>query len=475
MKPIKIFISSVQKEFASERLRIYDWIQTDALLSQYFVPILFEKLPAAAQRPNEVYLDEVRGSQIYLVLLGQEYGYEDENGVSPTELEYECAKKSNLYKIALIKGDGSLERNSKQNVFISKVQSELTYKRFDNVEILISQIYAALIEYLKVEGLIHTKSFDESPSGATMAEISIEKVDNFVALANSKRGFPLPKGTLAEKVLAHLRMLKDGKLCNSALLAFAGDPQSYFPTATIKCAYFLGTRWEKPIEDHKVFEGDVFDQINQAVGFVLSKIGTSVGLREESVQAPIKYEIPRPVIFEAVVNAVAHRDYRSNGSVQIMVFADRIVVINPGRLSPELSPATIKMEHGSFPTNPLLAEVMYQAGYIERFGTGVSEMIRLSVKEGLKEPEFDFSEGVKVTLWRPSDDGTVNGTVNGTVKPEDVLLKLIAENEGLPAPELAKLIGKSLRTVKRYLDTLKTSDKIEFRGVPKTGGYYIKK
>jgi predicted HTH transcriptional regulator len=84
-----------------------------------------------------------------------------------------------------------------------------------------------------------------------------------------------------------------------------------------------------------------------------------------------------------------------------MVFADRIVVFNPGRLSPELSPAKIKETHGSFPTNPLLAEVMYQAGYIERFGTGVSEMIRLSVEDGLKEPEFDFSGGVAITLWRP--------------------------------------------------------------------------
>jgi predicted HTH transcriptional regulator len=45
---------------------------------------------------------------------------------------------------------------------------------------------------------------------------------------------------------------------------------------------------------------------------------------------------------------------------------------------------------------------MYQAGYIERFGTGVSEMIRLSLEEGLKEPEFDFSGGVAITIWRPT-------------------------------------------------------------------------
>jgi predicted HTH transcriptional regulator len=149
-----------------------------------------------------------------------------------------------------------------------------------------------------------------------VANISTEKIANFVALANARRGFPLSKETSAEQVLTHLKMIQEGKICNSALLAFGSDPRYYFPTAIVKCAYFLGTRWEKPIEDHKVFQGDVFEQVNAAVSFVMSKLSTAVGLREESAQAPIKNEIPRPVIFEAIVNAVVHRDYRSNGSVQ---------------------------------------------------------------------------------------------------------------------------------------------------------------
>ncbi|BBL68148.1 winged helix-turn-helix domain-containing protein [Methanoculleus chikugoensis] len=53
-------------------------------------------------------------------------------------------------------------------------------------------------------------------------------------------------------------------------------------------------------------------------------------------QAPVRYEIPREVVAEAIVNAVAHRDYASNGSVQVMLFADR--------------------PHGPVPANPFLAE-----------------------------------------------------------------------------------------------------------------------
>jgi len=482
MTPIRIFISSVQKEFASERLRIFDWIQSDALLGQYFVPVLFEKLPAAAQRPSEVYLDEVRDSQIYLVILGQEYGYEDANGVSPTELEYECAKENHLYKIAFIKGDSSLERNAKQKAFISKVQNELTYKRFDNVEILISQIYAALIEYLKDEGLIHTKSFDEAPSRASMSAINADKVSNFVALANARRGFPLSKDTSAEQVLTHLKMIQEGKICNSALLAFGNDPRYYFPTAIVKCAYFLGTRQEKPIEDHKVFEGDVFEQVNAAVSFVMSKIGTSVGLREDSAQAPIKTEIPRPVIFEAIVNAVAHRDYRSNGSVQVMVFADRIVVMNPGRLSPELSPAKIKQMHGSFPTNPLLAEAMYQAGYIERFGTGVNEMIRLSVAEGLKEPEFDFDGGVTITIWRPVRTETARKpqenhkkTARSQQETRELILASLKADPTISLRDMAEQTGLPYGGLRHHLEKMREEGLIRREGSDKGGKWIVLK
>ena len=54
------------------------------------------------------------------------------------------------------------------------------------------------------------------------------------------------------------------------------------------------------------------------------------------------------------------------------------------------------------------------------------------------------------------------------------VLELITNRSGLSASDIAKLIGKSWRTTMRYLDTLKKDNKIEFRGAPKTGGYYVK-
>ena len=51
--------------------------------------------------------------------------------------------------------------------------------------------------------------------------------------------------------------------------------------------------------------------------------------RAEGPQAPVEYEIPQEVVTEAIVNAVAHRDYTSNGSVQVMLFAEAEPMVFP--------------------------------------------------------------------------------------------------------------------------------------------------
>lgn len=69
----------------------------------------------------------------------------------------------------------------------------------------------------------------------------------------------------------------------------------------------------KPIEDYKTFEGSVAEQISQATRWVMSKLSVRYGQRNEEAQNEVEYEIPRSVIFETIVNAVAHRDYNSKG------------------------------------------------------------------------------------------------------------------------------------------------------------------
>ncbi len=86
-----IFISSVQKELADERRALKAFIEGDALLRRYFTAFLFEDLPAADVRADAVYLDQVDRCTVYVGLFGNDYGFEDAKGVSPTEHEFDRA------------------------------------------------------------------------------------------------------------------------------------------------------------------------------------------------------------------------------------------------------------------------------------------------------------------------------------------------------------------------------------------------
>ena len=89
MNPIRIFISSVQREFAQERNALRDYLRGDPLMRKFFDVFLFEDVPASDRRPDSLYLDEVKQSDIYVGLFGNDYGFEDENGISPTEREFD--------------------------------------------------------------------------------------------------------------------------------------------------------------------------------------------------------------------------------------------------------------------------------------------------------------------------------------------------------------------------------------------------
>ena len=209
-------------------------------------------------------------------------------------------------------------------------------------------------------------------------------------------------------MLEHLNLLNEGRPTNAAVLLFGKSPQRFLLSSDIRCAHFHGTEVAKPIPSYQVYKGTAFDLVDQAVDFVLSKINRSIGTRAESVRAPRTYEIPPEVVTEAIVNAVVHRDYTDNGSVQVMLFADRLEVRNPGRLAPPLTLEKLREAHRSVPGNPLVGEALYLTEYIERMGTGTLDMIRRCVEAGIAEPEFAVTDGFVTTVWRsaPPRQGT---------------------------------------------------------------------
>ena len=343
---IRIFISSVQREFAQERKALRDFLQNDPLMRRFFDVFLFEDLPALDRRPDSLYLDEVEQSDLYVGLFGNDYGSEDADGISPTEREFDQATASGVQRLIFVKGTNDNDRHPKMQALIRKAQSELIRERFNTSEELKTALYAALVKYLENQDLVRSEPFDAAPClKASLNDLDTEQMRWFIRTARSAREFPLTEGTATEELLGHLNLLNGGRPTNAAVLVFGMAPQQFLISSEVKCAHFHGREVAKPIPSYQVYNGTAFQLVDQAVDFVLSKIALSVGTRAESTQAPVSYEIPKEVVTEAIVNAVAHRDYTSSASVQVMLFSDRLEVLNPGRLPYPLTLEQLRDTH----------------------------------------------------------------------------------------------------------------------------------
>jgi predicted HTH transcriptional regulator len=216
----------------------------------------------------------------------------------------------------------------------------------------------------------------------------------------------------------------------------------------------------------------VFDLVDQSVDFVLSKVARSVGTRTKSAQAPVEYELPKEAVTEAVVNAVAHRDYTSNASVQIMLFADRLEVWNPGQLPPSLTPEALRRPHPSIPHNPLIAEPLFLVRYIEKAGTGTLDMIARCREAGLPEPDFEQRAGQwVVTLWRDWLTEEFLAAL-GLNERQEQAIRYLKVNRKMTNADYQRAVHCPPRTATRDLNVMVEKGIIDLRGKGR-GAHYV--
>jgi len=399
----RIFISSVQKELAEERRALKAFIEGDALLRRFFEVFLFEDLPASDRRVDEVYLREVDRCALYIGLFGHEYGVEDAEGLSPTEREFDRATGKGKSRLVFVKGSDDKGRHFRMLALIRKAGSQLIRRRFLGEADLTAAVYAALVEHLEQTGGLRTKPFDAAACpDAKMSDLSREKVTEFLTRAHAERGYALGPKTSTPKALAHLNLCDGEYPSHAAMLLFGKNPQRFLLTSEVKCMHFHGLEVRKPIPSYHIYKGTVFELVDQAFDFVMSKIDRAVIPRDGKVTSDVEYELPWKAVREAIVNAVTHRDYASNASVQVMLFADRLEVWNPGALPPPLTIQKLRKPHASIPHNPLIADPMFLATYAEKAGSGILDMLSLCRLAGLRRPAFRHDGGQFVqTIWRP--------------------------------------------------------------------------
>jgi len=175
----------------------------DAVLRRFVSDVfLFEELPAKDQLPTEAYLREVERCDIFLGLFGYEYGYEDQNGISPTEYEYNYATKQRKTRLIYVWGSKEEKRSPKMQRLIKRASRELIRRRIEDTSALTSEIYASIVDYLDERGYLRIPPFDTSAChGATIASLARKRIDWFLDTARRERGFPLTPKTSTKALL----------------------------------------------------------------------------------------------------------------------------------------------------------------------------------------------------------------------------------------------------------------------------------
>ena len=413
---------------------------------------------------------------IYLGLLGYVYGSVDSEGISPTEREYDYASQHHKTRLVYVWGSDESRRDQAMKKLIHKASNELIRRRIEDFSALTSEVHASLADHLKRSGALLIPPFDDSVcDGATLHDIDNEQVTTFVETAVSKgrlalKGFRAPKA-----VLQNFNLLREGKPTNAAILLFGKNPRRFFNNAQVHCFHFLGTEKRKPIASHQAYDGRLFEVIDQSVEFVLGKLDRRVGTRSKSTQAPVEFEIPRTVITEAIVNAVAHRNYNNNGFVQVMVFADRVEVWNPGELPHGLTPELLRQPHGPIPFNPLIAEPLFRVEYVEKAGTGTTDMIAECRNACLPEPDFrQCGPHFITTLWRDWLTATVMTELELNDR-QTLAIEYLKQHENITSADYQHIAECSPRTATRDLNGLVRIGVIGLKGHGRGAQYQLRK
>ena len=138
------------------------------------------------------------------------------------------------------------------------------------------------------------------------------------------------------------------------------------------------------ILDRRGFHGDVYSMIDDAVTYILSKINVAYIIKH--VKREERPELPEEALREAVVNALAHRDYRSTANVQVYIFKDRVEIVSPGGLPAGMTEADLGVK--SIPRNPLLFSVLHRMEAVENIGSGIKRIRTLCREYGVAEPKI---------------------------------------------------------------------------------------
>ena len=254
-------------------------------------------------------------------------------------------------------------------------------------------------ELLRLYQATRSIHYDELPVPAT----SIDELDILYFRRFFERFYQtrIDENLDLNKLLENMKILtrQDKKLVFTVggYLLFGLNPQKELPFCKITIAKFEGNKIGEEFEK-KDLDGNLEEQIKAADTVLNLYLKTRVNIK--GFENELKPEIPKEVLREVVVNAVAHRDYHITSQIRIFIFDNRLEIMSPGKLPNGITLENIKLGVHS-ERNPLIVSYLAKMGYMTQIGTGIVRMTRLLKEHTGKEPEFEErGQEFVVRIWR---------------------------------------------------------------------------
>lgn len=368
------------------------------------------------------------------------------------------------------------------------------------------------IEYLE----IHVDSYP-SPvsykgqyyyrSGSTKQELKGAALDKFLLQKQGKRwdGVPVPHLTLSSLskeafsffrknasrtgrlsaevlketnrlLLENLKLYEGAYLKRAVVLLFHPNPEKFVAGAFVKIGFF---RTDDNLLFQDTIHGHLFEQVNKTMDLLLTKY-MKAGIRYDGINRIEVYPFPEAALREAVLNAIAHKDYSSGIPIQVSVYEDKIMIWNSGQLPDHWTVERLTRKHPSVPYNPDIAIALFRAGLIETWGIGTIKMITECKYAGLPAPAFSYDPTGFMIEFRENDVNVVSEGASEKIpkmsektseKTSEKIIGFIKANSQITIQELAARINISERSIERNLQKLQHENKLERVG-PDKGGHW---
>jgi len=271
-----------------------------------------------------------------------------------------------------------------------------------------------------------------------------------------------------ENILENLKLTEKSLLKRAAVLLFHSDPEKFVTGAFVKIGYFQSDT-ELIYQDE--VHGNLFEQVEKTIEILFTKYIKAI-ISYEGIHRVETYEYPKDAVREALLNAIAHKDYAYGYPIQISVYDDKLMIWNEGRLPENWTVKKLLQKHSSKPRNPDIANAFFRAGYIEAWGRGTIKIIEQSKKHGLPTPEFK-SEGSDFWIIFNKDIFNKENLENLNLNKRQIKAVLYVKEKGkISNKEYQTLNNCSRNTASNDLSELLEKDILISSGKRGAGSFY---